>query len=200
MLKTLTRLQQVYLKNNSRSLSSTVIVNKKYKYALDVKKQKVSGGKGSVGYQYKKGATLVEGKLLSHFTFGDKNKFEHSSEDSPKQAAYAEIVQSGLEDLLTSNEIAQEIQNCDIEIVKVQVSPSLSSANVVWKLREGVGTTYTKEEVTALLEEHLHHIRLILPAYTTITRTPAVSFTYDKFSEQQQYIDSLFESIKSTEN
>ncbi|XP_057309585.1 uncharacterized protein LOC130647660 [Hydractinia symbiolongicarpus] len=200
MLKTLTRLQQSYLKNQFRPLSSTVIVNKKYKYALDVKKQKVGGGKGSVGYQYKKGATLVEGKLLSHFTFGDKNKFEHSSEDSPKQAAYAEIVQSGLEDLLTSNEIAQEIQNCDIEIVKVEVSPSLSSANVVWKLREDVGTTYRKEEVTALLEEHLHHIRLILPAYTTITRTPAVSFTYDKFSEQQRYIDSLFESIKSTEN
>ena len=67
------------------------------------------------------GVNIVEGKALKYLTFEEdpQQKTARGLERSPKQHAYAEVVESAVKDLLASKHSPKELQNLPIEIVQV---------------------------------------------------------------------------------
>jgi len=185
---------------HKRLFSCSTSLQKKYKYAIDLKKQKPSVGIATQQFKYKKGLSIVDGKALTYFKFDDHLDFEESDKFvqlSPKQQAYAEIVQESVESLLSSREVPQEINDIAIDIVNVEVSESLTSAIIYWNISTDLSSKYSKEETKDLLKTHLPYLRSSLPAYSTVTQTPIISFIYDHQSEKEGEINSLFELIQS---
>lgn len=190
----------INIQQHQRFITSSTCICKKYKYALDPK-QNVSRGKTITNFRRKGKVTFVEGKALTYFQFDDDkyNNDDCHEIESPKQKAYAVIVQSAVESLLSSTDAPQEVQDALIEIVTVDVDPSLMFAFVVWKLPEFTETQYTKEETTMILERFMPFMKKLLPAHSTVTQTPEVQFVYDTISEKQKEIDEMFERLKLEE-
>ena len=62
------------------------------------------------------GVNIVEGKALKYLTFEEdpQQKTARGFERSPKQHAYAEVVESAVKDLLASKHSSKELQNLPI--------------------------------------------------------------------------------------
>lgn len=186
------------LQSSQRYICTSNVLWKKFKYSIDKKKQ-VSGGGRGVKQQRKKGPTFVDGTALSYFNFDSTDEGEILREESEKQKAYSDIVRNSVEVLLTSPEAPQEIQDCRIKIVHIQVSSSLTNANVIWKLPDDCVPKYTKEQTADLLEKYIVELRSLIPAYSILTLTPSIHFVYDTVSEKQKELDALFEIVKKEE-
>merc|ERR1719494_358599 len=180
--------------SQKRLVCSTSSLLKRDKYALNIEKQKSSGRQGRRTPQ-NEGMQIVDGKTLSFFKFDTNKKRSKSlSSTSPKQNAYAEVVQQGVESLLSSVDAPEELQEITIEIVQVQVSSSLSSAAVFWRIPSGCQTL--KDIAIEAFDKYGNDIRVLLPAYTTLTGTPSIKFIYDTRSEKEEELDRLFELVK----
>ncbi|XP_065652481.1 uncharacterized protein LOC100203094 [Hydra vulgaris] len=183
--------------DKNRTFSVSYKLSKKYKYDLNFAKHQPSGS-GGIGGRKRQNSVLVDGTLINFFDLGKEETKSYSYEKSPKQSAYAEIVKTAVESLFLSTELPEPLQSGTIEVVKVEVGPSLCSANIIWKCPQFEGNLEKKSEIEKALETNLKQIRLLLPAYSTVTQTPVVTFQYDKFTQQQEDIDKLFEIVSKT--
>ncbi|XP_066913520.1 putative ribosome-binding factor A, mitochondrial [Clytia hemisphaerica] len=182
---------------STRCFSKSGLVSKRYKYALNRAYQKNPGGsKGKSRKNF-----IYGDKTVTYFTLQDFDSESDGTEEiyNPKQKVYSEYIEDAVKDLLSSNEVDETLRNCPIEIVDVEVSDSLASAYIVWKISNEVPSEEkadAREKTKSLLSKNLAHIRSLLPAFTSLTNAPNVHFVYDILSERRAELEKLLDSVK----
>lgn len=185
--------------NATRSLSSTGYNSKKYKYALTTQgsQKNTTGGSASKGGKPRKNFVYGE-KTVTYFSLdGGEGEEEGGRLFNPKQKVYSEYIEDAVKDLLVSSEVDQELKDSSIDVVDVEVTDSLATAYVIWRISEDAERqSQTKEDVKELLNKNLSHLRLLLPAFTSLTNPPTIHFVYDTVSERKTEFVKLLDTVK----
>jgi len=179
-----------------RKFCTCSVLLKRDKYSLKnigSKKIKSSGGRKKAPSYKKYGGSKDFPVTLFQLPKLASNEFK-LQKGSRHKLMIENALQIAIESLIFSGNISHTFSGCPLEITKVELVPSFSSAAVFWRLSSANGGP-TVEDISKAFDENIEFIRSMLPAYHTMTNTPLITFHQDLTIERSNELDEALNSV-----
>lgn len=122
--------------------------------------------------------------------------------DTVRQHVLSDILLGVIQDVLNGPELEPALHpvlgDFHVEITRVKMTPNLRVASIFWKVADELQGS--EQSVQMLLNENRDHIRRLLPAYSTLSRFPQMSFIKDRKDEYERTVEHLIQEAKQADS
>ena len=131
--------------------------------------------------------------MVKSFLFNSNKKYRNSSEKSQRQLKVGEELRHLISNALLRNSFYDEyIENNNITITEVNVSPDLKNAKVYVMPLGGVN----KADVLNSLNKATGRLKKIISSNISLRQTPKLIFNIDETFEYAKKINDILDKIK----